>query len=211
MAFTRKFLEALGIEEKQVEEIIASHSEVVTALKEQRDAYKAEADKLPAVQKELDELKNREPDGNEEKLKELQSKYNKLDKDFKDYKSGIEAKETKTAKEAAKKALLKESGVADKYIDLIMKASAHDLDGLELDDGGKIKDVDKVKETGLTPAFTKENVPYFEEARLVLVCRKMYAQDLNAKSVIDSDVFRCYGEDDYHRMYVSEIVKVLKR
>lgn len=146
MAFTRKFLEALGIEEKQVEEIIASHSEVVTALKEQRDAYKAEAEKLPAVQKELDELKNREPDGNEEKLKELQSKYNKLDKDFKDYKSGIEAKETKTAKEAAKKALLKESGVADKYIDLIMKASADDLDGLELDEGGKIKDVDKVKE-----------------------------------------------------------------
>ncbi|MBQ1474472.1 MAG: flavin reductase [Ruminococcus sp.] len=73
------------------------------------------------------------------------------------------------------------------------------------------RDVDKVKETGLTPAFTKENVPYFEEARLVLVCRKMYAQDLNAKSVIDADVFRCYGEDDYHRMYVSEIVKVLKR
>lgn len=147
MAFTRKFLEALGIEEKQVEEIIASHSEVVTALKEQRDAYKAEAEKLPAVQKELDELKNREPDGNEEKLKELQSKYNKLDKDFKDYKSGIEAKETKTAKEAAKKALLKESGVADKYIDLIMKASADDLDGLELDEGGKIKNIDAVKQS----------------------------------------------------------------
>lgn len=145
MAFTRKFLEAMGIEEKQVEEIIASHSEVVNALKEQRDTYKADAEKLPTVQKELDELKKKGPDGNEEKLKELQGKYDKLDKEYKDYKSSIEAKETKAAKEAAKKALLKEAGIADKYIDIIMKASADDLDSIELEDG-KIKDADKAKD-----------------------------------------------------------------
>ena len=146
MAFTRKFLEALGIEEKQVEEIIASHSEVVSALKEQRDSYKADAEKLKEVQKELDDLKNKEPDGNEEKLKELQGKYDKLDKEFKTYKSDIEAKETKATKESAKRALLKEAGIADKYLDIIMKASADDLDKLELDDEGKIKDADKAKE-----------------------------------------------------------------
>lgn len=152
MAFTRKFLEALGIEEKQVEEIIASHSEVVSALKEQRDSYKADAEKLPAVQKELDALKNKAPDGNEEALKELQSKYDKLDKEFKDYKSGIEAKEIKTAKESAKKAFLKDMGISEKYLDLIMKASADDLDKLELDENGKIKDADKVKE-GYSKAY----------------------------------------------------------
>lgn len=146
MAFTRKFLEALGIEEKQVEEIIASHSEVVNALKEQRDGYKADAEKLPAVQKELDALKNKAPDESEDKLKELQGKYDKLDKEFKDYKSGIEAKEAKAAKESAKRAFLKEMGVADKYLDIVMKASADDLDKLELDDAGKIKDGDKMKE-----------------------------------------------------------------
>ena len=73
------------------------------------------------------------------------------------------------------------------------------------------RDVDKVKETGLTPAFTDDGVPYFEEARLVLICRKLYAQDLNADSVIDPAIFQCYGENDYHRMYINEIIRVLKR
>lgn len=68
------------------------------------------------------------------------------------------------------------------------------------------RDVDKVKETGLTPAFTENGVPYFEEARIVLVCKKMYAQDLNEQSVIDSEaVMKNYGADDWHRMYISEI------
>lgn len=69
------------------------------------------------------------------------------------------------------------------------------------------RDIDKAKETGLTPVFT-EKAPYFEQARLVLVCRKMYAQDLNEQSVIDESVKSLY-DNDYHRMYVSEIVKVL--
>ena len=59
--------------------------------------------------------------------------------------------------------------------------------------------------------FFGEGVPYFEEARLVLICRKLYAQDLNADSVIDPAVFQCYGENDYHRMYINEIIRVLKR
>lgn len=74
------------------------------------------------------------------------------------------------------------------------------------------RDADKPAETGLTPAFTGEGVPYFEQARLVLVCKKLYAQDLNKESVIDSEaVLKNYGADDWHRMYVSEIVDVLKK
>ncbi len=73
------------------------------------------------------------------------------------------------------------------------------------------RDVDKVKETGLTPAFTEEGVPYFEEAKLVLVCKKLYAQDLNEQSIIVPFVKESYNGDDYHKMYVSEIIKVLKK
>ena len=73
------------------------------------------------------------------------------------------------------------------------------------------RDTDKVKETGLTPAFTEDGVPYFEEARLVLVCKKLYAQDLNESSIIEEAVKSNYNGDDYHRMYVSEIVSVLKK
>ena len=73
------------------------------------------------------------------------------------------------------------------------------------------RDIDKVKETGLTPAFTGDGVPYFEEARLVLVCKKLYAQDLNEDSIIEEAVKSNYSGDDYHRMYISEIVSVLKK
>ncbi len=34
---------------------------------------------------------------------------------------------------------------------------------------------------------------------------------MNADSVIDPAVFQCYGENDYHRMYINEIIRVLKR
>lgn len=74
------------------------------------------------------------------------------------------------------------------------------------------RDYDKPAETGLTPAFTKDGVPYFEQARLVLICKKLYAQDMNGQSVIDSDaVMKNYNGDDWHRMYVSEITEVLKK
>ena len=73
------------------------------------------------------------------------------------------------------------------------------------------RDTDKVAETGLTPAFTDNGVPYFEEARLVLVCKKLYAQDLNEDSIVEEAVKGNYNGSDYHRMYVSEIVSVLKK
>lgn len=70
------------------------------------------------------------------------------------------------------------------------------------------RDIDKAEATGLTPVFD-EKAPYFEQARLVLVCRKMYAQDLNEESIIDESIKANYSANDYHRMYASEIVKVL--
>ena len=73
------------------------------------------------------------------------------------------------------------------------------------------RDFDKAKECKLTPLYD-EAAPYFEEAKLVLICRKMYAQDLNGESIIDEKlVAPQYKDGDYHRMYISEIVKVLKK
>lgn len=71
------------------------------------------------------------------------------------------------------------------------------------------RDYDKVKETGLTPRYD-EAAPYFEEAKLVLVCKKLYAQTLNRDSIIDEEtVSPTYTANDFHKMYISEIVKVL--
>lgn len=71
------------------------------------------------------------------------------------------------------------------------------------------KDYDKVKETGLTPAFTENGSVYFEEAKLVLECKKMYAQSLNAESIADHESVDKWYDNDFHKMYISEITKVL--
>ena len=70
------------------------------------------------------------------------------------------------------------------------------------------RDCDKVKLAGLTPVFD-ENAPYFEEARLVLVCRKMYGQMMTPESFLTDETASMYQDGDYHKVYVGEIVKVL--
>ena len=60
MSLTRRMLKAMGIEDEKIDEIITAHSETVDALKEQRDQYKADAEKLPSVQRELQSLKDAE-------------------------------------------------------------------------------------------------------------------------------------------------------
>lgn len=71
------------------------------------------------------------------------------------------------------------------------------------------RDYDKVKETGLTPAFTEDGIPYFEEAKLVLVCKKLYSQFLNEDSICDAESVQKWYDNDYHKMYISEIVQTL--
>ncbi len=71
------------------------------------------------------------------------------------------------------------------------------------------RDIDKVKESGLTPAFDKE-APYFEEASLVLVCKKLYKQDFSPECFIDPSLDASnYAAKDYHKMFIGEIVRVL--
>lgn len=123
-------LKAMSIEDEKIDQIVDAHTESIEALKAERDTYKADAEKLAAVQKELDELKK---DGGD-----WQKKYEEEHSAFEAYKTDITTKETKTAKEKAYRALLKESGVSEKRIDAIIKIT--DIDALELGKDGKIKD-----------------------------------------------------------------------
>lgn len=71
------------------------------------------------------------------------------------------------------------------------------------------RDEDKIAKSGLTVAREMET-PYFEEADTVLLCRKLYAQELKPECFLDSkDDARWYPQKDYHTMYVCEIEKVL--
>lgn len=73
------------------------------------------------------------------------------------------------------------------------------------------RDVDKVKETGFTPAFAECGAPYFEEAKLVIVCRKIYVEDLDPEKFLDPTMHDWFPNKDYHRVYIGEIVEVLKK
>lgn len=54
--------------------------------------------------------------------------------------------------------------------------------------------------------------PYFQEARLVLICRKLYSQMLETDCFLDAEVDeKDYPLKDYHRVYVVEILKVLQK
>ncbi len=67
------------------------------------------------------------------------------------------------------------------------------------------RDGDKITEAGLSiNEFV--GVPAFEEASLVLICRKLYIQDMVKEGFLDSKIDEThYPQQDYHRMYIGEI------
>lgn len=68
---------------------------------------------------------------------------------------------------------------------------------------------DKIAKVGLTVAHDGET-PYFEEARLVLICEKLFAQPYTPDSFLDEAILqRWYPDKDYHTLYICEIKKVL--
>lgn len=74
------------------------------------------------------------------------------------------------------------------------------------------RDVDKVAETGLTPVSGEDGTVYFAEGRLVVACRKLYAQDIQEANFIDTSiVHQAYAARDFHRIYVGEITRMLAR
>ena len=140
MGFSRKMLKAMNIEEDKIEQIIDAHSETVDALKAERDAYKEDAGKLAAVQKELDELKAKGDDGYKAKYEAEKAAHDAL-------KADIAAKETKKAKTDAYRELLKGANIDEKRIATILRAEAPTIDKIELDADGKIKNAEQYTES----------------------------------------------------------------
>lgn len=71
------------------------------------------------------------------------------------------------------------------------------------------RDEDKIAKAGLTVVY-EQDTPYFGEAGLVLVCRKLYRQTMTPDCFIDkaSDE-KWYPNKDYHILYIAEIEQVL--
>lgn len=128
----------MGLTDEQMDTIIEAHTDTVDGLKADVAKYKADAEQLPKVQRELDTLKAAGDGG-------YQEKYEKVKKDFDDYKAEISAKETKAAKEKAVRAYYESKGITGKSLDIAIRGSGAEIDALELEDG-KIKDAKALDE-----------------------------------------------------------------
>lgn len=143
MALTRKLLKTMGIDEEKIDQIIEAHSETVNGLKgeiEELKPYKAEAEKIPELQKKLTELE--EAAEKSETKNPWKVKYDALKEEVEEKEKAAKVEATKKAKTEAYKALLKETGIAEKRIDAVTKVA--ELDKLELDEDGKIKGAEEL-------------------------------------------------------------------
>lgn len=142
MSITRKMLKGMGLTEDQQDTILEAHTETVNEIKAERDRLKSDAEKLPTVQKELDDLKAAGDGGYKEK-------YEAEHKAFETYKKAVDTEKATAAKEKAVEAVLKKIGVSEKRLQSVAKLAKADglLDALELDENGAVKDADKLEKS----------------------------------------------------------------
>ncbi|MEO0237472.1 MAG: flavin reductase [candidate division WOR-3 bacterium] len=70
---------------------------------------------------------------------------------------------------------------------------------------------DKIKETGLKPIFLKENIIFYEQMKIGIVCEKLYFNDLKEKNFLNKSLLDNYPKKDFHRLYVGEIKNIYIR
>lgn len=166
MALTRNFLTGLEIEADKIDQIIKAHAETVDALKseiaEQKrtvEEQKKNITELSKLQSELDAVKaekdkiakeNVTLSDYKEKYEEANTNLSKVTKEFEDYKTNVKDKETKNNKTAEYRRILAQAGVSDKRIDSIIKVSASEIDSIDFDKDGKIKNSDELVEKAKT-------------------------------------------------------------
>lgn len=140
MALTKKMLKSMDIPDDKIELIFEAHAESLAGVTADRDKYKADAEELAKVKKEIVKAQAAVEDAEQtaEQLKKVRA-------EFADYKADVENKATTAAKEKAYRKLLKEAGISDKRHDAIVRVT--DVSAFEIDADGKIKDSKKVTDS----------------------------------------------------------------
>ncbi len=74
------------------------------------------------------------------------------------------------------------------------------------------RDIDKVKECGFTVEYAEDGTPYFAQAELVLICEKLYVDDLKEEKFLSAAMAeKNYPNRDWHTFYIGKVVEVLKK
>ncbi len=135
MSLSRAYLKTLGLSEEQVSAVVEAHGETVAALNrkyaELENLYtgaKESADRLPVVQKELDDMKK---DDFKTKFEAEKSAHDAL-------KESVSRKEARAAREKAVREFYEKKNIRGANLTIAMRGT--ELDGLELDGQGKLAD-----------------------------------------------------------------------
>ena len=70
------------------------------------------------------------------------------------------------------------------------------------------RDIDKMEATGFTP-ISIDNSTGFKEAKITVYMKKLAYQDMKPDGFIDNSIMNNYANNDFHRIYVGEILKVV--
>lgn len=73
------------------------------------------------------------------------------------------------------------------------------------------REEDKIKKSGLSVAYENE-IPYFQEANTVMLCRNLFTQELSLEHLLDQEIIpKWYSDNNLHSLYIAEIEKVLTK
>lgn len=74
------------------------------------------------------------------------------------------------------------------------------------------RNTDKIKETGLNPILTQNNSIAFEEARLIIECKKIYSDYIKEENFLFQELIKKnYPSKDFHKFYIGEIINCYKK
>lgn len=143
MAFTRKMLKALGIDDEKIDQIMDAHTEVTESLKQERDAAKAATDELAKVKDELEKAKQSLKDA-DKNGKDLQSKYDTEHAEFEKLKNEVAAKATKEKTDKALIEWAKSKGYSEAGAKKIAKYGGYG-ERIKFDEDGKPTNLDELE------------------------------------------------------------------
>lgn len=137
MGFSRSFLKSMGLTEEQVTAVMDEHVSVTNALKEQRDAFKADAEKVPALNQQIAALEAEK--GYKKKYEDEHTAHEALKQKIVDDEAAAKVK-------AAYRQMLTEEKISERHINAIMNFT--DFSGMKLGKDGKLENEQEVLEAG---------------------------------------------------------------
>ena len=71
------------------------------------------------------------------------------------------------------------------------------------------RDGDKVAKTSLTPVSVGNSIS-FKEAKITLLCKKIYRQDLITDTMPQEAIDKYYIDEAPHTMFIGEVIDIIE-